>query len=201
MQKRLENAGLSAGRLHELVNEIDPKVVMTTNYDSVYEDYCNSGRAGRDLAYRVKNYYDLGVLNDVRSPNSLILKLHGSVAAPERTVLSRTDYFRARVEFGGFFEVVKALILTNTILFVGCSVDTDPHVQLFMEWASAALHQDMRHYAIVPDLHSDAIYAGLSETMNVEFVRYADGEHGKVVEILQDISDRVAELRAIGFGV
>ena len=70
-----------------------------------------------------------------------------------------------------------------------------------MEWASAALHQDMRHYAIVPDLHSDAIYAGLSETMNVEFVRYADGEHGKVVEILQDISDRVAELRAIGFGV
>lgn len=201
LQDRFERAGLSAGRLHELVNAIDPKIVLTTNYDSIYEDFCNSGRAGRDLAYRVKNYYDQGVPNDIRSPNSVILKLHGSVADPERTVLSRTDYFRARSSHAGFFEVVKALILTNTVLFVGCSVDTDPHIQLFMEWASGALHQDLPHYAIVPDVHNDVVYAGLSETMNMEFIRYPSGEHDHVITILEDVCSRVELHRAMNFGI
>lgn len=201
LQNRLERAGLHAGRLHELVNAIDPKIVMTTNYDSIYEDFCNSGRAGHDLAYRVKNYYDQGVPNDIRSPNSVILKLHGSVADPERTVLSRTDYFRARSQHAGFFEFVKALILTNTILFVGCSIDTDPHIQLFLEWASGALHQDLRHYAIVPDVHSDVVYAGLSETMNMEFIRYPRGQHEMVISILEDVDRRVETLRARSFGI
>lgn len=197
---RFENGGLGPGRIHELINQIDPKIVFTTNFDSIYEDYCSSGRAATDMAYRVKNYYDPGLVNDLRSPNSLIVKLHGSVSMPERTLLSRTDYYNARAQYPGFFEVVKALILTNTLLFVGCSMDTDPHIQLFLEWASGAIHQDLRHYAIVPEEHDSRIYDGLSQSMNVNFIKYSKGRHEQVVEYLEALLSEVERYRSARHG-
>lgn len=53
-------------KIHKSVLNIDPKIVVTTNYDDVYDNYCRTGMA-RD-GYNICKYYDQHLVKDLRSP-------------------------------------------------------------------------------------------------------------------------------------
>src|SRR5205823_3952192 len=80
--------------IHKAALQIDPKVVITTNFDEIYDVYCRSGDAA--AGYNICRYYDTHLVADLRSPVRLIVKAHGCVSDPAKIILSRSQYFRQK---------------------------------------------------------------------------------------------------------
>lgn len=182
------------GRLHELINKLDPKAVLTTNYDDIYERF--SVREEAANAYNVCNYYDTHSLNDIRSTTRSILKVHGSVSDPTRVVLTLADYFHARRSYTSFYAILDALFLTNTLLFLGCGLN-DPDISLLLENVNISAPSTHPHYAVVENVRHPAIKAAFKETYNLELLEYEAGHHGDVITGLEELVEEVEEYRQL----
>lgn len=155
--------------IHGYLDAIDQKVVVTTNFDSIYEDHCRQGDAVN--GYAVVNYYDDNLISRLRSPKRVIIKAHGSVAAPENTVLSKSDYFKARRDYPGFFKILESLFLTHTLVFLGYSLN-DPDIQLLLETVSLNTKSDHPHYAVMAEGIHPAMKKAFLETYNIEILEF-----------------------------
>ncbi len=179
--------------LHELVARIDPKVVVTTNYDQIYETHVEQA-LGAD-AFVVRKFYEPDLVDDLRSDRRVIAKVHGCVSAPDDIILTRRQYFDARREHADFYAGLDALVLSNTLLFVGSGFGNDPDIDLLLQNANITAPSKKRHYALVPDGWNSAVRDALSYTYNVEFLEYADGKYEQVPEALGELAVRVEAAR------
>ena len=109
-----------ASPIHECVLEIDPKVVITTNYDTIYDEFCRRGRAAD--GYSVKTHTSRDLLDEIRSTARVVLKAHGCVTDQQNVVLSRSQFFKAKAENPAFYSILNSIFLTSTVLFVGYSL-------------------------------------------------------------------------------
>jgi SIR2-like domain len=181
--------------VHRTVESLDQKIVVTTNFDTLYEDHCRQGEARH--GYSVINYYDEGLITRMRSPKRLILKAHGCVTVPEKTILSKSDFFKMRAEYPGFFKTLESLFLTHTLLFIGYSV-TDPDIQLLLENASITAKSDHPHYALMATGLHPAIREAFFRTFNLRILEYAPAnDHEEFLISLQDLAARVNEMRQL----
>ncbi|MBI5066943.1 MAG: SIR2 family protein [Deltaproteobacteria bacterium] len=181
--------------VHEILLELDPKIVITTNYDDIYEQYCKSGKA--EEGYNVCRYYESHAINDIRSDVRLILKAHGCISDPSKVVLSRSQYFDAKRLHHGFYDVLDALFLTNTLLFVGCGL-SDPDIQLVLENANISAPSTHPHYALVPGGRHRALTGAIRKSYNIELLEYPTpgGDHTALITALRELQDAVAAERA-----
>lgn len=182
----------SKSSIHESVLKIDPKVVVTTNYDDVYDSYCRTGMA-RD-GYNVCKYYEDHLVTDLRSPVRLVVKAHGCVSDSSQIVLSRSQYFRARQNHGEFYRILDALFLTNTILFVGYSM-SDPDIQLTLENVNISSHSSHPHYALIGDDIIPDVEDAMSKAYNLHFLKYNAGQFEQVNELIKCLADAVEQFR------
>jgi hypothetical protein len=178
--------------IHEEVCRLDPKIVVTTNYDDVYETYCKQGNGSQ--GYNVCRYYESHALNDIRSMMRVILKAHGCVSDPQKTVLSRTQYHSARRNCPEFFNLMDSLFLANTLLFIGCSL-VDPDFTLLLEGTNIKCPSDHPHYALLASGQPEPLRVATKTVYNVECLEYAAGQHQEVIDGLKDLNDKVAEWR------
>jgi hypothetical protein len=178
--------------IHELVLTLDPKVVITTNYDEIYDHYCRDGEA-KD-GYNVCKYYEDHALNALRSPERLILKAHGCVSDPDKIILSRSQYFNARRLHVQFYNILDGLFLVNTALFVGCSL-VDPDLQLILENVNLSAHSSHPHYALIEAGTSPAVCSSFKRTYNVQLLEYDVGHHEQVPAALAELSELVLDRR------
>jgi len=184
----------SATDIHKFVEVLDQKVVVTTNFDTLYEDHCKQGQA-RD-AYTVVKYYDAGLITRMRSPQRVIVKAHGCISQPEHTILTKSDFFRARAENQGFFKALESIFLTHTLLFIGYSI-SDPDIQLLLENGSITSPSDHPHYAVMKEGMHHAIKASFLRTNNVEIIEFdPNNDFADLLEGLAELCGRVNELRA-----
>ncbi|WP_296145611.1 MULTISPECIES: SIR2 family protein [unclassified Pseudonocardia] len=89
---------------------------VTLNYDELYEKACHD--VGTPLALLPQQAVQPG--------QRWLLKLHGSVSAPETIVLTREDYLGYGRGREALSALAKALLLTRHLLFVGFGL-TDDH--------------------------------------------------------------------------
>jgi hypothetical protein len=181
--------------VHRQIESLDQKIVVTTNFDTLYEDHCRQGD-GRD-GYSVIKYHDLGLITRMRSPKRLIIKAHGCVTVPENTILSKSDFFRMRAEYPSFFKTLESLFLTHTLLFIGYSV-ADPDIQLLLENSAITAVSDHPHYALMAEGLHPAMQAAVFRTFNLRILEYDPArEHEEFLTSLQDLAGRVNELREL----
>ena len=178
--------------VHRVVLNIDPKVTITTNYDDIYDTFCRSGDAVD--GYNVARYYESHLVSDLRSPVRLIVKAHGCVSDPARIVLTRSQYFAHRRDYGGFFRVLDALFLSSSLLFVGYSL-SDPDIQLILENASIAAPKAHPHYAIVSDDVHPALKLSWAKAYNIHFLEYPAGDFGALDADLKRLAEEVIGFR------
>lgn len=180
-------------RLHASILKIDPKIVITTNYDDIYEKYCATGDAA--AGYNVCRYYESHLINDLRSPVRAIIKAHGCVTDPAQIVLSKSQYFKARQDRGNFFKVLDALFITHTLLFVGYSL-SDPDIQLLLENTNITAPSTHQHYAVMKSgsMHG-VLKEGISRSYNLRFVEYGGEGHEELLAGLEELAGLVAERR------
>jgi len=176
------------------VEALDQKVVVTTNFDTLYEDHCKQGQA-RD-AYTVVKYYDAGLITRMRSPQRVIVKAHGCISQPEHTILTKSDFFKARAENQGFFKALESIFLTHTLLFIGYSI-SDPDIQLLLENGSITSPSDHPHYAVMKQGMHHAIKASFLRTNNVEIIEFdPSNDYEELIVGLEELFNRVDELRS-----
>lgn len=182
-----------ASRAHKAILKIDPKVVVTTNYDDIYERYCATGDAA--AGYNVCRHYDTHLINDLRSPVRSIIKAHGCVTDPSKAVLTKHQYFKARQDSPNFFKIIDALFITHTLLFVGYSL-SDPDIQLLLENTNITAPSAHQHYAIIRQgtMH-EALRSAATKSYNLRFVEYGGEGHGELLEGLEDLANLVVEKR------
>lgn len=184
----------SPGQLHKTILEIDPKIVITTNYDEIYDHYCISGHA--ESGYNICRYYDGYAVDNIRSRIRLVIKAHGCVSNATKIVLSRSSYYTAKRDYPGFYQLLDALFLTHTLLFVGASL-TDPDIQLVLENANLSVPSAHPHYALVEKTRHEPIKAAVKKTNNVELIEYPRKRHDLALAAMTDLKDKVLGQRSL----
>ncbi|ARS89325.1 SIR2 family protein [Natrarchaeobaculum aegyptiacum] len=122
----------------DLLRDIQPHAVITTNYDTFLETIFNND--GKE-----DEKYDVIVGEKIlRAPHKSvgeILKIHGSVTQPESLILTSEDYD----EFVNRKRYLSSKMLTyfaeHPLLIVGYSA-TDPNVRSILSWVNQLLPGD-----------------------------------------------------------
>jgi hypothetical protein len=104
------------------IRRLEPRVVVTTNYDLLLEEYVLP--AGRSISWERPHE-----LRSLLRGGLGIAHLHGRFDRPQSVVLSESDYQRI-IDNETAFRVSQSLFESGTLLFIGTSAEgvADPHL-------------------------------------------------------------------------
>lgn len=163
-----------AAKIHEHLFRLDCRLVLTQNFDKIFDVYAQSETLGATV---IKTYYDDDTPLVLRKKDRAIIKVHGSIDEASKTIFTRSDYAVMRHRYQPFQQLIDALFLTHTFLFVGCSL-SDPDLRLFLEQHAQRHPSAPVHFITSPD---GEIPAELSEStrrnMNLQILRYDPAEN------------------------
>lgn len=163
--------GYIPAQIHEEIFKLDSRIVATPNFDKIYETYANSAANGTVV---VKHQYDTEIDSEIRRAGRVVLKIHGSIDSPDKIIFTRAEYAEARTQYSTFYEILEALALTHTFVFLGCGVN-DPDIRLLLEDSFFKHNGSRKHIMVLPrkSLHRSVI-AVTEDTMNLKIVDYSD---------------------------
>jgi hypothetical protein len=173
-------------QIHQTLLSLEPDVLLTTNYDRILERATNNG-------YNVHPYDSTALAGDVRSGMPVLVKVHGSVDSASKIVLTRSDYTRLRREGAHALEVLQALFLTKTALFVGYGF-SDPDIHLLLENVLGARGDVAAHYLLtgtVPEYQREVYQFSYGTAA----VTYAQGGYAEMQRMLELLSMQVEARR------
>lgn len=185
--------GFQHHNIHQLIFQIDSKIVATPNVDKIYDTYAIQASRGTVV---VKNYYDQDLPDKIRSRNKIIIKIHGTIDAPNEMIFTRKKYAEVRHKYPTIYEVLNALLLTNTFVFLGCGY-SDPDIRLMLEKYTFCYPNCRPHYMVTPKegLKND-LHRVLRESCNLELLTYSSQhDHRELVDSLSDLVSKVDACR------
>jgi hypothetical protein len=176
------------GPWHDQLLRLDPIVLVTTNYDRILERLTGNG-------YNLHRPDSKNVDADLRAGTPVLIKAHGTVDQKEDMVLCQTDYARLRREAGHMFDVLGALALTRTCLFLGYGLQ-DPDINMVMENVMGARGIAPAHYALTSKSQARHLKETLEYAYGVTLVEYKKDDHADGLAALTSLADAVEALRA-----
>lgn len=180
--------------IHELLFKLDCRIVVTPNFDKIYETYVSKATEGTAI---VKTYYDDDIASVIRENGRVILKIHGTIDNTKNLIFSRKDYAKARSSHRDFYEILNALSLTHTFLFIGCGIN-DPDIRLLLEDSFFKHNSTKPHYLISSDksINSELIPI-IEETLNVNILTYKEirKKHGELIKSISELLKLVEQKR------
>jgi hypothetical protein len=186
-----------AAPIHDSIIHLDSRVVATPNFDKIYDTRVNTVQ---NNSVTVKSYYDSDVAQALRARGRLVLKVHGTIDAPGRTIFTRQEYAKARQQYAAFYSILEALAVTHTFLFLGCGL-SDPDTQLLLEDYSWKHQVTAPHYFVLPSdyySHVSALNA-MAKSLNIRVLTYDPvNNHEALKPGIDDLVQRVdAERQAL----
>lgn len=158
-------AAFKASDLHkQIINELAPSLIITTNYDALIE------RAS-DHGYSVHRPGDLNLGSDVRTGTPALVKPHGTVDDLSNIVLTRSDYATIRHRATELYSVMEAVFLTKTCLFIGYSFQ-DPDLMLLLENSFGGVNRAGAHYWLAPSNGPLYLQRLFQQHYGVEMITY-----------------------------
>lgn len=193
MVKEFLGNAYQPAQIHDDLSRVDSRLVMTTNFDKLYENRANHLQNNTIL---VKNYYDKDVADVFRRRDRVVVKVHGTIDQVERTIFSRSQYAVARRDYGHFYQILRGLFVTHTFVFVGASM-RDPDMQMLLEDHAYRFEGARPHFIVMP---RDAARSGtlqmLEETMNLKPLLYnPSNNHEELAESVRHLADKVEAAR------
>lgn len=181
---------------HNLLVDIAPKIFVTTNYDTLLEGALIN-ESGHN-SYTQYEHTREGLLDALRSPSTILVKLHGCAKYPSDIVLSRSDYFRLRKKHGAFFDLVSSIYRLNTVLFIGCGIE-DPDVNLILENNNIQTEASNPSYAMVGSLsYAAKLKDTIKSQYNIELITYHQDnsdDHSQFSQAIKELAEQVALVR------
>ena len=183
----------AAAPIHKVIFNLDSRIVVTPNFDKIYETYANNEAHSSII---VKHQYDDDVEEVIRNDNRIILKVHGTIDSIDKMIFTRAEYAEARSKYQSFYRLLEALALTHTFLFLGCGVN-DPDIKLLLE-DTFFLHPSQRsHFFVLPKraMHPDVISI-MQDTMNLKILQYDKKDnHRELLESVEELVNQVEQKR------
>lgn len=181
-------------KIHTIIEELGAKIVITTNFDSIFDNYC---RNIANQGFKVITYDNESLLDALRSDASLIIKAHGSIDNPQNMIFSKADYHRAKKKYWRFYEVLKSIFMINTIVFLGCGME-DPDLLEILEEVKITSTQEKPHYLLTTFGQSETKKKDLLDSYNVETIPYGHS-HNDLLPKLIEFRDLIfAKRKSIG---
>ena len=180
----------SAAPIHDVIAELDSRLVITPNFDKIYETKLNYVRQASVV---VKSYTEGDIAESIRAEGRFVLKIHGSVDNPSDMIFTRTEYARARQAYRGFYAILDALAITKTFVFLGCGL-SDPDIRLILEDYAFRHAYTRPHYFVFPKSSMNIhVQPTLEKSLNLKFLMYdSAGGHRllktAIDELLVDVS-------------
>lgn len=125
--------------IHKDLNRLNLDYIITTNYDNLIEAELNES-----------NEYDVITKDEelaYSKSKKMIIKMHGDIEN-RNIVLKKSDYDKYEQNFPLITTFVKSLFTTNTVLFIGYSLN-DINIKDIMKWISDILNEDFRKVYLV----------------------------------------------------
>lgn len=173
---------------HNEVLRLDARVVVSLNFDDIYE------RASATLGgrYITKNYYDTDAVDFLRGSGRYIVKAHGGLHSISKLIFTQEQYARARALHHLFYKALDALMMTHSILFVGCGYN-DPDLSLILEGNNFSFPDAPPHYMLTTLEAESSLGRSLRKNRSLKCIRYepTDDEHSNLCELLADLADQV----------
>jgi hypothetical protein len=187
LEKQFNNYKIKAGKLHEHIFYLDQNIVITTNFDRIYDKYCDHYGDG---SYKTLNYYSNGIGDTIRSDNRLIIKAHGCINEPEKMIFTRYEYHNAKQKYPQFYDILKALFITHTCIFIGCGME-DPDILLTLEDVKISSSNTFPHYFItLIDTNSNIEKRNFENNYNIKSLEYGP-THDNLIEAIGDLREEV----------
>ncbi|GAB3410469.1 hypothetical protein GCM10027361_18980 [Erwinia aphidicola] len=194
VQTEYQRAGYRHAKIHEHIYNLDASIVASPNFDTIYDSYAGGISAGTLI---VKDHTSDDTANYLNGGDTrLLLKTHGSANAPQQIIFTRRDYAEARTKYVLFYEIIKALALTHTFLFLGCGTD-DPDIRMLFEDIQFAHGRIPYHFMTLPngEIHRDLLGIA-SRSMRVKFLSYSsDNGHSELTDSLEQLVEKVEQFR------
>lgn len=114
--------------INEIIMDLQPKHIITTNYDRLIETTENVNH----ILYKViRKDEDLLKLQS----SNYIIKMHGDIHEDDSIVLKEDDYLKYSFDHRLIETMIKSLFLNHTFLFVGYSLN-DYNLKLIISWVN-----------------------------------------------------------------
>lgn len=112
-------------KVHDLIMQINPYHILTTNYDTLLEQAANK----YGINYSVINHDEKVAVTPTKR---YILKVHGDFEY-NKFVLKEQDYLDYERDYILIDTVMKTIIATNLIVFIGYGLN-DYNIKLILNW-------------------------------------------------------------------
>lgn len=173
-----------------IVRDLDQNVYVTTNYDCIFEDACPK------KGFRTHIHNDREAVKVLRSPERLILKVHGCIRRDSGSlVFAMSDYHDMRALRPHCLQLLEAIFATHTALFVGYSM-SDPDLQLVLQNVNISFPYAQPHILFAPESMHPAVQAAMEASLNLRFVSYPKGSHAIGLERFRQLASDVESMRA-----
>jgi len=190
LQQSFSRPNYQPSKTHEKIKEIDFKVVITTNFDKVYDNLCNEHN------YSISTYKESRkILGNIKSTSNLIIKAHGTIDDVANMVFTQQQYNDSRANYPEFYDLLRALFLTNTVLFLGYSL-SDPDIQLVLETVANSSNQSCPHYIAIKEGIDHEIKEYWSNSFNISCLEYGPS-YENLPENIENLCDEVLNYREV----
>lgn len=176
-------------KVHELIFEIDPKIIITTNFDFIYEKTVPRQARTTVVYNNCSNYSDA-----IRSNKRVIVYAHGNVDNIGEVVFTKENYYNAKRKYPEFYSITQALFMTNTVLFIGCGLN-DPDINLMLENVYIRTSSTKPHYNITLEGVHESLIKDWKSSYNIETLQYGPTYDDLEVE-LYELNNQVLNYRA-----
>lgn len=194
IRDRFEDKGKVPTETHASLVKIKSKFIITTNYDTLIE---------KALVKEFTNYFptvytykDSSSINySLWNNDHFVLKAHGDAKTPKEIVLTEKDYRNIIYNQSGYQSILHAIFSTNSILFVGISLN-DPELLLLLGYIHNIFHGGSpMHYALISkDRITETEKARWRKDFNIECITYNPRDnHIEVLEFLNKIISETGE--------
>lgn len=178
MLKEYSSNAYRPAKIHDDLSLVDSRLVMTTNFDKLYENRANQLQ---DNTVIVKNYYDSDVADVFRRQDRVVLKVHGTIDSPDRTIFTRSQYAIARRDHAHFYQLLRGIFVTHTFVFLGVSM-RDPDMQILLEDHAYRFEGSRPHYMVMPQNSArTGTLKVLEKTMNLKALQYDPANNHKAL--------------------
>lgn len=179
--------------IHEHIFNLDSRIIATPNFDKIYDVYAEHTSNGN---VTIKSYYEDDIADVIRRSEPIILKVHGTITTPDKLIFSRKDYSRARTENRNFYQVLDALSITHTFVFIGCGPH-DPDVRLILEDYNYRFRFNKKHFIISPkNATKKDVLDIIEDTMSLKTIQYdPKNNHSILTQSLKELVELVEARR------
>ncbi|WDG78848.1 SIR2 family protein [Pseudomonas chlororaphis] len=188
VKARFHTPDFKAAPIHKTLFNLDLRIAITPNFDSIYETAAGERGAG---ALTTKIYHDDDIADCLRRHERVLIKSHGTISSPNKLIFTRTDYAKARNANSQFYELLDALLRTHTFIFVGCGVN-DPDIRSLLENYRYRHPYGQSHYFVTASKNfCQEVKNVLCESLKINFIEYQPTKDhinlSKELEILREL--------------